>query len=56
MLTLFSCGNVGKHCSPTGNTDESFKCGAHTHSRFESSAHQAMEVIHKVEDQCQPTL
>lgn len=55
MLTLFSCGNVGKHCSPTGNTDESFKCGAHT-KPFGAQAHQAMEVIHKVIDQCQPTL
>lgn len=46
MLTLFSYVNVGKHCYPTGNTDESFKCRAHT-KKAVSKAH-ARQVFHLI--------
>lgn len=46
MLTLFSYGNVGKHCSPTGNTDESFKYRAHTKKTiFKAHARQVFHLI-----------
>lgn len=46
MLTLFSYGNDGKHCSPTGNTDGSFKCRAHTQKGiFKAHVHQLFHLI-----------